>query len=32
MFSDKWFLKHERFIFCAGVTVVVVAVFMLVVW
>ena len=32
MFSDEWYLKHEKFIYCAGFTVMIVAVFMLVAW
>jgi hypothetical protein len=30
--KDEWYLKHERFIYCAGITVMIVAVFMLAVW
>jgi hypothetical protein len=30
--KDKWFLKHERLIYRAGFTVIIMAVLMLVAW
>jgi hypothetical protein len=30
--KDEWYLKHERFIYRAGFTVMIIAVFMLVAW
>jgi hypothetical protein len=30
--TDEWYLKHEKLIFYAGFTVILIAVFMLVAW
>lgn len=32
MFSDEWYLKHEKLIYRAGFTVILLAVYMLIAW